>query len=508
VNELSALARACQAPVPSMAASFFIGAACTVAFAPFHWFWVAPLAFGLILALIEAAPSLGAAASRGFAFGLGYFLGGVSWVYVALNVYGSMPMPLAAIATFGFCAYLAIFPALAFWLLKRVPPGAPWLAAAPAFWVLTEWLRGWLFTGFAWQAIGYSQTSESPLVGWGAIVGVYGVSLAVVMTSASVGLLVRDARTHFTRVGTAFAVFALLALWIGGALLSRVEWTMAQGAPFAVSLLQGNIPQELKWRDDWMQKTLQTYSDLIDASDGARLIVLPEAALPLLSDSVPVDYLERIVARARAGRADVLIGLIERSRDGEIFNSVFSVGTSPVQVYRKHHLVPFGEFVPPMFGWALQWLNIPVQGIGRGQTEPRPMSLADQKVAINICYEDTFGGEIVLQLPEATILVNVSNTAWFGRSWAQPQHLQIARMRAIETGRPVLRATNTGMTAAIDPHGRVIAVAEPFTKAALRVTVQGYSGVTPFVRYGNALVIGLAALLAIAGTAAGLWLKQ
>jgi apolipoprotein N-acyltransferase len=189
--------------------------------------------------------------------------------------------------------------------------------------------------------------------------------------------------------------------------------------------------------------------------------------------------------------------MVERSPDGrEYYNSLFSIGTAPVQVYRKQHLVPFGEFVPPLFGWVIHWLKIPMQDFSSGGSDQRPMELSGQKVAFNICYEDAFGREIIRQLPEATILVNVSNTAWFGRSLAQPQHLQIARMRALETGRPMLRATNTGMTAVIDPRGRVLAVADPFSETVLRSRVQGHEGTTPFVRVGDGLAVGLALLLA------------
>jgi len=502
------LHRLAHATVPALAASLLSGAACTFAFAPFHAFWIPPLAFALLLALLDAAPDRRAAAWRGFAFGLGYFLGGVSWVYVSLNVYGAMPLPLAAIATLGFCAYLALFPALCSALVKAAPP-ATWLAAFPAAWVLTEWLRGWLFTGFTWQAIGYSQTSESPLAGWAPVAGVYGASLALAVTGAALWFVCRraartDRAAHISgnalagpNRGTRIAaLIGIATLWLAGSQLARVAWTEPSGAPIEVALLQGNIAQDMKWREDRLADTLETYWRLIQAGAGAQLLVLPETALPLLSDRLPTEYVSRLVQYARVQGADILIGLVERSADGSgYYNSLFSLGTAPVQVYRKQHLVPFGEFIPPMFGWVMQWLKIPLQDFSRGRPDQVPMNVSGQQVAINICYEDAFGEEILRQLPAATILVNVSNTAWFGRSLAQPQHLQISRMRALETGRPMLRSTNTGMTAVIDPRGRVLAVAEPFTEAVLRAKVQGYQGVTPFVRVGNHAAIGLAVAL-------------
>jgi apolipoprotein N-acyltransferase len=302
-----------------------------------------------------------------------------------------------------------------------------------------------------------------------------------------------------TRLAMPAAMLAMIgALWVGGWLLSGIAWTKPAGEPIEVSLLQGNIAQDMKWREDRVGTTLDTYWRMIEASGDAQLVVLPETALPMLSDRLPSDYVLKLVERARSQEGNILIGLVERSSDGNrYYNSVFSVGTAPVQVYRKQHLVPFGEFIPPLFGWVIEWLKIPLQDFSRGAADQVPMNLSGQKIAINICYEDVFGEEIIRQLPAATILVNVSNTAWFGRSLAQPQHLQIARMRALETGRPMLRSTNTGMTAVIDQRGGIVAVAEPFSEASLRATVQGHQGVTPFVRVGNHAAIGLALVLGL-----------
>jgi apolipoprotein N-acyltransferase len=275
------------------------------------------------------------------------------------------------------------------------------------------------------------------------------------------------------------------------------EWTQPVGAPVSVSLIQGNIPQETKWREDQVRATLDTYLRLIRSTDG-QLVVLPETALPLYLQDVPPDYLAHIAAHARAKGADVLIGLPEYGADtNEYFNSVISFGMSPQQTYRKHHLVPFGEFVPlkPLFGWFVETVAIPLLDFSRGALGQRPLAVADQKVAVNICYEDLFGEEIIRQLPEATMLVNVSNVAWFGDSLAPAQHLQISQMRALESGRPMLRATNTGMTAVIGPTGRVEAIAEPFTEAVVRAQVRGYTGATAFVRWGNGAVLVLCAIM-------------
>jgi apolipoprotein N-acyltransferase len=416
-------------------------------------------------------------------------------VYVSLHTFGAMPAPLAALATVLLCLLLALCPALACLAAGAIggTTVSRALLAFPAAWTLGEWVRGWYFTGFPWIAIGYSQAPASPLAGFGPILGVYGVTLA---TALSAGLVyVAWSLRRSKRALVAMAAFA--ALWTVSAMMRTYEWTQPVGEPIGVSLIQGNIPQEMKWREDQMRATLDTYLRLI-GSTNSRLIVLPETALPLYLQDVPPEYLARVAAHAKAVGADVLIGLPEygAGRD-EYYNSVISFGTSPQQVYRKHHLVPFGEFVPlkALFGWFVEAVAIPLLDFSRGALGQRPLVVSGQRIGVNICYEDLFGEEIIRQLPEATMLVNVSNVAWFGDSLAPAQHLQISQMRAIETGRPMLRATNTGMTAVIDPRGRVVAIAKPFTEAVVRADVQGYAGATPFVRFGNYGVLVLCGVL-------------
>jgi len=417
-------------------------------------------------------------------------------------------MPIAGAATALFCAFLALFPAAVGYACAR--PGMQLAVRygllAPAAWMLAEWTRSWIFTGFPWLAIGYSQVPSSPLAGYAPVLGIHGVTLA---TAASAGLLVGawlgvtqdTGKKNKLRAFTLHpSVFVLLALWAGGYALKQVEWTEPVGAPVTVSLLQGNIPQNLKWQEDRVPTTLKTYAALAWTSS-SRLIILPETALPLFLQQVPKDYLDMLTTIARRNGGDILIGVPERQAGGEYFNSIVSFGTSPTQTYRKSHLVPFGEFIPlrPVLGWIVSVLAIPLQDFSRGAENQRPLAVAGQKVAINICYEDAFGEEIIRQLPEATLLVNVSNVAWFGRSIAPRQHLQISQARALETGRYMLRATNTGVTGVIGPDGRLLGVAPEFATAAVTHAVQGYGGATPYIRWGNyaALALGLL-LLAIA----------
>src|SRR6266540_739948 len=273
-----------------------------------------------------------------------------------------------------------------------------------------------------------------------------------------------------------------------------VPLDLSQGAPLQVALLQGNIPQDLKFQADRYTATLTTYKRLVEASQG-ELIVLPETAIPRFLDAVDPGYLKDIARIAAERRADVLIGVPIRDPDGRYFNSVVSVGVSPSQRYDKSHLVPFGEFVPSGFHWIVKMVAIPMSDFSLGRQDPRPLSLAGQRVAPNICWEDAFGEEIIRQLPEATLLVNVSNVAWFSDSLAPAQHLQISRMRALETGRAMLRATNTGMTAIIDPRGAVAARLPQFAESILEGTVQGYVGASPYVKFGNTPIVLLSVVL-------------
>ncbi len=467
-------------------------------FAPFYLFPVPVITLAVLLGFCHKSRFPMRAALLGFCFGMGLFCAGVTWIYVSLHDFGAMPMSSAVIALIVLCAYLSLFPALSVWILARLRLASPliWAAVAAALWMLFEWLRGYLFTGFPWLALGYSQAPFSPLAGFAPIIGVYGISLVLIFSAALLFLWV-EAGFRKWCYGLPFVL-----IWLGGFGLQAIEWVKPEGEPVTVSLLQGNIAQDMKWREDHLENSMETYAKLILESD-SRLIVTPEISIPLFSDVMPQSYLSHIAAHARNNDGDVLIGLAERTVDGsdDYYNTMFSYGSAPQQRYRKHHLVPFGEFIPlkPIFGWVIQVLQIPLSDFSRGSLDQQPMDLAGQRVAINICYEDVFGEEIIYQLPQATMLVNVSNDAWFGRSIGPQQHLQISQMRALETGRYMLRATNTGVTAIIDERGRVLQTIEIFTTAALHGLAQGFTGATPYVRTGNYPMLGLASLLVCIG---------
>ncbi|MBI3375768.1 MAG: apolipoprotein N-acyltransferase [Betaproteobacteria bacterium] len=424
------------------------------------------------------------AALIGFSFGMGLFGTGVSWVYVSLNQFGGMPAPVAALATLGFCVLLSLYPAAVGYLQARLFGGDALRAcvAIPALWTLSEWLRGWLLTGFPWLATGYAMV-PAPLAGFAPVGGVFAVTLVTWLIAGSACCALLQPR----RVAGWVLLTAPLAL---GFALDRVEWTQRGGSAVRFSLLQGAIPQEMKFDEAHYARILATYERLAQASR-AQLIVLPETAIPRFLERIDPDFLSRLETIARRNGGDLLLGVPVRDGARDYYNSAVSFGASPRQRYDKVHLVPFGEFVPPGFGWVLSVLRIPLSDFSAGSLRQRPLAIAGQKIAISVCYEDAFGEEVLRQLPEATLLVNVSNVAWFGDSLAPAQHLQIAQMRAIETRRTVLTATNTGRTAMISPDGSETSIA-PFVEGVLESTANGYTGATPYIRVGNAAVILLA----------------
>ncbi|HEY5994636.1 MAG TPA: apolipoprotein N-acyltransferase [Gallionellaceae bacterium] len=491
---------------PSLKIALLAFAAGLLAFfaaAPFHLFPLTVVSLALLFLLWFRAGSPRAAAWLGFFFGLGIYGAGISFIYVALHDYGDMHPLLAAAVTLLAGAFLALFSALAGYAQARLP-GPPWMRLAlamPATWALLEWLRGLAFTGFPCMLAGYSQV-ESPLGGYTPILGVYGTSLLTAVSAGLLALLYPPLRALLARSPakpggrTWIAALAFLAIWMLGALLRTVEWTQPLGEPVKVSLLQGNIPQELKFNADQLSSSLETYRRLALQSD-ARLIVLPETAFPILRQDVPDSLSAALRDHARANGGDVLIGAFERDH-GLYYNSVYTLGTAESRSYRKNHLVPFGEFIPlrPALGWLINdVLNIPMGDLARGGERQEVLNVAGQKVAVDICYEDVFGEEIIRYLPEATLLVNVTNDAWYGNSAAAIQHNQVAQVRALESGRVMLRATNTGVTSVIDRNGRILHMLPQHEEATLTAMVQGYAGSTPYVRFGNALVLVLAAAM-------------
>jgi apolipoprotein N-acyltransferase len=490
----------------ALAGAFFAGAATVFGFAPFGLSALPVVTLAVLILLWQRASTAREAARLGFAFGAGLFGVGVPWVYIALNTFGGMAAPLAAIGTAGFCAFLALYPALAGALAVRwtLPDSWPRALAAAALWTLAEWARSFVFTGFSWLALGYAALPggvPGPFAGYAPVGGVFLVTLAMALAAAALVLTI-DAFPVPARVRGTALLAMIAAIGAGGTALGRIEWTSPVGTPVAVSLVQGNVAQDLKFDPQFRRSTFRNYTELVAATRG-RLVVLPESAFPVFVDEIPEPVLEFLLRTAAARDGDVLAGLFTAERpevaggQPRYYNSVVSLGAAEPQLYRKRHLVPFGETIPlePVLGYLIRTLlAIPLASQSAGEADQPPLAVAGQQVAVNICYEDAFGADIRPQAAAATLLVNVTNDAWYGRSLAALQHNQIAAMRALETGRPLLRATNTGITSAIGHDGRELARLPWFERGILEVEITGRQGITPYVRWGDALAGAIAAM--------------
>ena len=469
------------------------GALLPLAFAPLSLFPLAVLSPALLFLLwLDVTPKR--ALWRGLLFGLGQFGVGVSWVYVAIHDFGHSGVPLAVLLSALFVGVLAVFPMLLGYLSARFLRGPDGLRLAllfPAAWTLIEWCRGWVMTGLPWLNLGYSQI-DAPLRGFAPIAGVYGVTLA---TALSAGLLA--ALVYAGRRARFIALAGLALLWIAGALLTRIDWTEASGPPLRVALVQGNIPQDAKWSPETVQHTLDLYAGLTRRHWDSRLILWPEAAITVFYHEVADNYLAGLAREARAHDTDIVLGIpVREPGTRRYFNSLLSLSDKP-GFYHKRHLVPFGDYLP--FGDFLRGLirffDLPMSGFSSGSDQQPLLEAAGQKIASAICYEDIFGEELIGALPEATLLVNATNNAWYGNSFAPHQHLEMSRMRALETGRYMLRVTTNGVSAIIDPHGKILGRSPQFETYVLTGEAVPHSGATPYVVFGNWPVVSLLGLL-------------
>lgn len=523
------LAAGWRAPV----LGFSLGLLHAATFAPWGAWWTQLIVLCCFAALTQAAmchARPARVALTGLAFGLGWFLAGVGWLFVSMHTYGMMPAPLALLALLLFSLYLALFPAAVAWTtarLRQIPTPAfvSGRAPAPAFspgfalvfaasFTLAELARGFLFTGFPWLAVGYAQM-DGPLTGFAPLAGSYGVGFAACFVAALLAGLsspLPGRRAVPAILATLGLTAALLAIGQG---MQEVSWSRPTGAALKIRLLQGNVPQQMKFDPQVARQAMQRYLAMVEA-EAADLVVLPETAWTVPWSATPPDLAQRLEGFVASSGSAVAVGLPLATRAGDggstLTNSVllfdravFGAAGSPPARYDKRHLVPFGEFVPWGFRWFVDLMTIPLGDFGRGGADQRPFTVGQQRISFNICYEDVFGEELLpaLRGPHgATILANVSNIAWFGDSHALPQHLQIARMRAVETARPMIRATNTGVTAAIDFDGKVIAALPTYQLGALSMAIQGRTGLTPYARTGNWPVLALS-LLVLAAAVVG-----
>jgi len=475
-----------ERPIFSRLLMFAIGCATTLVFAPAEWAILAPfLTLPLLFIALTVSPK--DAAAHFFWYGFGLFLTGTYWIYISVHVFGHAALWIAILLMVGLSLIMATFLWLAGWVTARLSHGEPWrlFFIAPAAWVLVEWLRGWVLTGFPWLAHGYGQI-DSALAGWAPVLGVYGVSLMMMFATAAI--LVAIMTSGKERL---IALPLILLPWLSGGILGAIEWTEPYGKAVRTTIIQAGIPQDQKWLASQQRATLNFYRTATLAVPGSELVVWPEVAIPAVHDRV-ADYLNIIDKDAKRNRQTVVLGILEnsaeRSVEPRIYNSVFLLGSDERQVYRKRHLVPFGEYFPVPAG-VREWMkmqNLPYSDLAAGDdVQPLLVTANGAKLSVAVCYEDAYGAELLYALPDADILINVSNDAWFGDSIAPHQHLQIARMRALESGRYAVRSTNTGISAFIGPEGELLKTGKQFVEEVMTMDIRLHRGSTAYAAWGN-----------------------
>jgi apolipoprotein N-acyltransferase len=451
--------------------AFVLGASTTLAFAPFSWSLLAPvLILPLLFICLTVSPR--DAAKHAFWYGFGLFLTGTYWIYISVHVFGNAALWIALLLMVGLSLIMAALVSISGWLVSRLSQGESWrlLFIGPAAWVLIEWTRSWVLTGFPWMALGYGQI-DLPLAGWAPVIGVYGVSFMLVLSAAAVIPTLMS--TSFG--GRAGGIAMIVLPWLVGGLLSLVDWTEPTGKTLRASIVQAGVSQDKKWQRDQLR--------------------------PIMNDQVE-SFIARVESDARRNDQSVLFGILERSyensADGRIYNSVMLVGSKERQAYRKRHLVPFGEYfpVPPAVREWMKMQNLPHSDLAKGADVQPLLTAADgTQFGVVICYEDAYGAEQLYALPDAGLLINVSNDAWFGDSIAPHQHLEIARMRSLEFGRPTVRSTNTGISAFIAADGELLQTGKQFVSELMTANVTPYSGITPYAARGNSPIIGLCLII-------------
>lgn len=498
--------------LPRLVSAFAAGASTALSFAPYGLWIIYPLALGLCLYL---GKNLTPKQSfiHWLTFGFASFAFGISWVHVSIDTFGGMPLIVSMALMALLALYLALYPALVGYLMARLgnntnsSHGSAMarldnLVLFPALWVLAEWLRGWVMTGFPWLWAGYSQT-QGPLSELASVIGALGLSFVIALFAASLVLITER------KILPSLAIFSTLALsaW----LVPQLEQIKHTGATVKVALVQGNIAQSMKWEPEALWPTMLKYMDLSRENFDADIIIWPEAAIPA-PESLVSDFLANANQVASMNDSAIITGIISH-RNKDFFNSLIVLGNHSEKLqeqgdyigdgsneFKKHHLLPIGEFVP--FGDLLRpiapFFNLPMSSFARGDFLQPNLMAAGYKVSPAICYEIVFPEQVRANVDEQTdLLLTVSNDAWFGSSNGPLQHMEIAQMRAIEMGRPLLRGTNNGVTAVVDHHGVIQSQLPQFETGVLTADVAIVRGETWFHRIGQAPLLWLSALIAL-----------
>ncbi len=472
----------------------------TLTFSPFNWWWLGPVSIAVIaLICLPLAPRL--LFRAGWLVGVGLFGSGVSWVYVSISEYGNTSIPVSIILTTIFVTGLALFHGLAFWAWGKLASDskARRLLLLPAIWVLGDWVRSWLLTGFPWLYLGTGQV-DGPLAGYAPVVGVQGLTFWIVISGAVIAACYPLLQSKRYKPVAALLLAGLIP-WITGPSLNNTQWTTLGETPLTISAMQGNVPQQIKWDPDFLKDQIVTYLGLTEDDWNRDLILWPETAIPIPQDQAGkvIDYI-----RTELGSGSTLItgipwyGFSDELEDFTYRNSIMAIGNGS-GLYQKQKLVPFGEYVP-----LEQWLrgligffNLPMSSFSRGPGNQPPLSVGDHRVMPFICYEVAYPDFVAFSARNTNLLITISNDGWFGHSLGPLQHLQIARMRALETGRFMLRGTNNGITAIIDHKGQITETIPQFTRDTLRGEVYPVSGNTPFMESGSWPALTLAAILIV-----------
>ncbi len=464
-------------------ASIIAGAVMVGSFSPLSYWWLIFIC-PIILYISIVKRTAFDAFIISFGFGLSFFGFGVPWTFNSIHEFGHAPVVLSIFLAALLVIVLALFPALAAYMVARLRCNIEFnvmgALAFSALWVFFEWLRGWVFTGFPWLLLGHVHHS-SPLQGVIPIFGSYGASwLTLIISCFTVVVVIGQFKQRI--IAASLLVFVGVSLYIS----TYIKWTHAEDTVLEVALVQGNIPQEMKWDRKMHPYILKKYMKLSEKHFDTDIIVWPETAIPTYYTMVKENFVEEMKQISKEHGVEFLTGVFTADlNNGSVYNSVMALGKE-LSFYRKRHLVPFGEYIP-LRGFASfleNYIQIPIADLANGEGAPL-VKLNNFSVGTSICYEAVYGNEIIEAMPEAKLLINVSNDAWFGDSFAPHQHLEITRSRAIETGRYLLRATNTGISAIIAPDGTIVNKSAQFHEDVVRANIQPYFGKTPYSRWGN-----------------------
>jgi apolipoprotein N-acyltransferase len=483
------------------------GVLLTLAFSPFDYSYAAIGALAVLFASWQGvAPNR--AFLRGLLFGLGTFASGVSWVYISIHDMGNASLIQSTMLTVAFVSIWALFPALAGYcsvhlavltnaLLVR-------LLVMSIVWVLIEFIRGsWLLNGFPWLLCAYSQL-DTPLSGYVPLVGVYGAGFLLALTAAAV------AAAFYSKKYIWLSIVVITLIWTVGVFLQTKQWTYPIGDPIRVALVQGNIAQDQKWRSEYKAQTLQLYKTMTEQHWDSGVIIWPETAIPAFLSQVNDSYLMPLSDQARQHHTDLIVSVpVKNEPENTRYNAVITLGGQQ-GIYKKRHLLPFGEYLPwrPLSGFVLNKINMKLGEFTPGEAVQPLLKAGGYSFNTSICYEDVFADSNAQDVVDAAYLVNVTNDAWFGHSIEPYQHMQIARMRALETGRYLLRATNTGLTGIVSPDGKIIAQAPLFQATVLTGEFIPMAGLTPFIRLGDNKIMYVLMFLLMAIIAVCLFVKN